>query len=131
MSEYACRALLELSRNYGKEQLLKIKDIAKNQNIPVPYLIQILQELKRIGLVSSRRGSEGGYELTRSPGKITFGEVIRAIDGPLVPLVCLNTETDSVCIVEINCRFKQIWSRVDRAIGDVVDNITFEEICRN
>ena len=129
MGEYACRALLELSLHHGDVNPMRIRDIAENQNIPVPYLVQIFQQLKRIGLVQSKRGAEGGYTLSRSPDKITFGEVIRAIDGPLVPLVCLNDQADKGCLIEIQCVFKRIWREVEQAMAKVVDNITFQEIC--
>lgn len=80
-SEYALRALLELTLAHGKTTLQR-HEIAARQNIPVEFLEQILLALKRAGLLSSRRGMKGGYGLIKSPDAITLGQVIRILDGP-------------------------------------------------
>lgn len=118
--EYACSAVLELALNYDSEGPVRVQDIAQRQGIPMKFLFQIMQILKRVDIVRSRRGTEGGYVLTRAPGQITVGEVIRAMSGPFVQLSCEET----------NGQFKPIWVDVDRAIGDVLNNITFEELVR-
>ena len=81
-AKYALRALVALCRARPGEPVL-ISDISRSQAIPKKFLEQILLELKRSGLVASRRGRTGGYVLLRAPGEITFGEVLRLIDGPI------------------------------------------------
>lgn len=127
--DYACRALLELALQYPKERPVHVQEIAEKQNIPLQYLVQILILLKQTGLVKSRRGAEGGYFLAKSPDQITLGEVVRAIDGPLMPLKCLDNVVSDFCAFDGNCTFKPIWRDVSDAIAGVVDNITFEDIC--
>ena len=120
--EYACRAVLELSLQFRGNTPVQIQTIAGNQNIPEKYLVQILLQLKGAGLVASIRGREGGYYLTKPPPKITLGEIIREIDGPLLSLGNVDNSTESTRIL------KGIWQKVETSISYIVDNITFEEI---
>ena len=88
-AKYALRALLVLCKAPAETSLM-IGEISKTQAIPKKFLEQILLELKRAGIVSSRRGRLGGYVLLRPADKLTFGEVLRLIDGPIAPLPCLS-----------------------------------------
>jgi Rrf2 family transcriptional regulator, cysteine metabolism repressor len=129
--EYACSAVLELALNYDTELPVRVQDIAQRQGIPMKFLFQIMQILKRVDLVRSRRGTEGGYTLSRPPGKVTVGDVIRAVSGPFVQLSCLDSGNFADdCEKQSPCQFKPIWGEVNRAIGDVLNNITFEELVR-
>jgi Rrf2 family protein len=119
--EYACLAVLDLALHYDSETPVRVQDIAQRQGIPMKFLFQIMQILKRVDVVRSRRGTEGGYSLTRPPSQITLGEVIRSMSGPFVQL----SSVDSA-----NPHFKTIWGEVDTAIGNVLNNITFEELVR-
>jgi Rrf2 family protein len=116
--EYACSAVLELSLNYDGETPVRVQDIAERQDIPMKFLFQIMQILKRVDIVRSRRGTEGGFVLTRPPSQITLGDVVRAMSGPFVQLSRLDSE------------FKPIWADLDRAIAGVLNNITFEDLVR-
>ena len=129
--EYACAAVLELALNYDTEAPVRVQDIAQRQAIPMKFLFQIMQILKRVDLVRSRRGTEGGYSLSRPPGQITVGDVIRSTSGPFVQLSCLESGNFADnCEKQSACQFKPIWAEVDRAIGNVLNNITFEELVR-
>src|SRR5262245_40194271 len=129
--EYACAAVLELALNYDSESPVRVQDIAERQKIPMKFLFQIMQILKRVNIVRSRRGTEGGYSLTRSPAQIRVGDVIRAMSGPFVQLSCLDSGNFSDdCEKQNSCQFKPIWAEVDRAIAGVLNNVTFEELVR-
>ncbi len=93
---------------------MKIADIARRQKIPQKFLELILAGLKQNGFVDSRRGAEGGYLLARKPDAITVGEVIRSIEN----VRSSNRDT---------CRdaFADVWDRVDKAVSDVLDQMTF------
>ena len=129
--EYACSAVLDLALNYDGETPVRVQDIAQRQRIPMKFLFQIMQILKRVDIVRSRRGTEGGYTLSRPPAQITVGDVLRAVSGPFVQLSCQESGnfTDD-CEKLTNCQFKPIWSELDRAIAGVLNNITFEELVR-
>ena len=121
-SDYACRAVQALALHYPNPQPLRIEEIARRQRIPANYLVQILLELKRSGLIQSRRGKTGGYALARTPREITFGDVLRAVQGEVIDLPSL---------AETNCpdEIKQAWLRVKNAAEKAATSITFEQMC--
>ena len=82
--DYAARALLSLALHADHEGPTSVRDIAERTGLPQPYLEQILLALKGAGLVRSKRGVGGGYVLARPPGEITLGEIVSAVDGPIV-----------------------------------------------
>ena len=82
--EYACRAVVELARNEGSGEPLTATVIADRRAIPEKYLVHILLQLKRAGIVRSVRGAYGGYLLARSPDDISLLDVIQAVDGPVL-----------------------------------------------
>lgn len=118
--DYACRALLELALHWPNEESLSIHTISEKQSISMKYLVHILIQLKRMGLVESVRGKQGGYKLLKPPNKISLGEVIREVGGPLLPVVNSATKEESV--------FATIWREVEGAMAKVLDRITFEDI---
>lgn len=128
--DYACRALLELALNFESGRPIHIKEIAENQGIPGKYLVQILVVLKGAGLVRSRRGANGGYLLSKPPSEITLGEVVRIVDGPFLPLKCSSEDSSASCERISACGFHPVWERVRGAIADIVDSLTYEDICR-
>src|SRR6516164_3915383 len=129
--EYACSAVLELALNYDSEAPIRVQDIAQRQSISMKFLFQIMQILKRVDIVRSKRGTEGGYILARHPGQISVGDVIRSVSGPFVQLSCLESGNFSDnCDRESICHFKPIWSDLDRAIASVLNNVTFEDLAR-
>jgi len=120
--EYALHALFDLAMQRTREPV-KIAGIAKRQKIPQKFLELILAGLKQGGFVESRRGAEGGYLLARPADAITVGEVLRFIEGTGKNNAPKQTPQD-------NDPFADMWQRVDRCIGDVVDRTTFSDICR-
>ncbi|HTZ10909.1 MAG TPA: Rrf2 family transcriptional regulator [Candidatus Margulisiibacteriota bacterium] len=124
--DYALKAVLDLALHYNQE-LVTGHDLAQRIDAPVKFLEQVLLDLRKGGFIESRRGNIGGYMLSRTPDKITVGEVVRYIDGPLEPISCVK-EGYSNC-KEINkCVFKKMWQRVSQATSDIIDNVTFEEL---
>ncbi len=128
--DYACRALLELALKHGSGTPVHVRDIAEKQKIPSKYLVQILVMLKGAGFVRSKRGVEGGYLLSRSPSQITLGEVVRLVDGPLLPAKCSTEDDSSTCELIPTCAIHPVWEDVRHAISDIVDNITYEDLCK-
>ncbi len=120
--DYACRALLELSLHWPNKSPVKIQQISENQEIPKRYLVQILIQLKRLELVTSSRGKEGGYNLAKSPENIRLGEVMRAIGGGLLPIADSALRDGSV--------FVGIWKEVEGVMEDILGKVSFADICR-
>lgn len=82
--EYACRVLAQLGRTYGAPELPHIEELAKAEDVPANYLVQILNELRAGGLIVSKRGKQGGYSLSRNSSEISLYDIIRAIDGEVL-----------------------------------------------
>ncbi len=89
--QYALRALFELAKR-GAKTPVKGAEVAQTQAIPPRFLEVILSQLKQSGYVTSRRGASGGYLLAKSPADVTVGDVIRAVQGPVSPVPCVEKE---------------------------------------
>jgi Rrf2 family protein len=128
-AKYALRALVALVKA-PPESSLMISEIARDQKIPKKFLEQILLELKRHGIVMSRRGRLGGYVLLKPAEKITFGEVLRLIDGPIAPLPCLSKiayRRCSDCANEGTCEIRHVFHRVTLATREVLDHTSLAD----
>src|ERR1041385_1029091 len=135
-SEYALRALIELTAQYGKD-LVQRHDIARRQHIPVEFLEQILLALKNAGFLASRRGVSGGYSLIKPPQEITLGQVIRLLDGPLAPIGCVSKTAYQKCHDcpytdrrEQPCPIQDVMLNVRNAIADILDNYTLSDFAK-
>ncbi len=124
--DYGIRALIELAHHYGEERLTQSADIAARQNIPESYLEQLLATLRRAGFVRSVRGPQGGHALARPPDEIKVSEVIRALEGEIVPVECL--EAASECSRAGGCAQREMWEEVQKAIMSVLDRVTIGEL---
>ena len=82
--EYACRAAVCLAKHYDGSTVVKLEDIAQREDISSSFLVQILNELKRSNIVTSKRGKAGGYVLARPPANVTLQEVVQAVEPALL-----------------------------------------------
>ena len=96
-AKYALRAALMLAERFEAAVPLAVSEIAERERIPQKFLEAILVELRDAGIVDSRRGRYGGYSLRRPPAEVSFGEVIRAIDGPLALIPCASRTQFKPC----------------------------------
>lgn len=129
--EYAILAMLDLAQAYDSESVRTLEEISQDKSVPHPFLVQILLELKRSGLVDSRRGAGGGYRLSRPPQEISVGDVVRVIDGPLLPFRCSENDhpkSDSRCAHQGHCVLTSVWDEVRLAIETVINNISLQEL---
>jgi len=128
-AKYALRALAALAQAHPEEPMM-ISEIAQQQSIPKKFLEQILLDLKRSGMVESRRGKQGGYLLLKSAGEISFGEVLRLVDGPIAPLPCLSQTAYRKCEDcdgEHLCEIRHVFARVADATREVLFNTTIAD----
>ncbi|ODR98124.1 Rrf2 family transcriptional regulator [Methyloceanibacter methanicus] len=126
-ARYALRALVALAR---ADDSMMIAEIADQQQIPRKFLEQILLDLKHQGIVASRRGRFGGYDLLMPPDQITFGRVLRIVDGPIAPLPCLSRmayKRCADCKTEATCEIRRVFARVAESARDVLDRVTIAE----
>jgi Rrf2 family protein len=126
-AKYALRALVALARQGNS---MMIGEIASRERIPRKFLEQILLELKRHGIVMSRRGKLGGYDLLMAADQITYGQVLRIIDGPIAPLPCLSRiayRRCADCRTEDECEIRRVFARVATSAREVLDRTTIAD----
>ena len=129
-AKYALRALSALAQADPAEPMMMISDIAEQQNIPKKFLEQILLDLKHQGIVTSRRGKQGGYLLLKPADTITFGEVLRIVDGPIAPLPCLSLTAYRKCEDcegEETCEIRHVFAKVAEATRRVLFSTTIAD----
>jgi Rrf2 family protein len=127
--EYATQAVLHLSLHYP--EVVTIHEIAQRHHIPLKYLEQILLELKRGGVLESRRGVHGGYTLARGPESISVGDVLRIVDGEgFTESSCTHAEArlGAMCVEGENCGLKQMWKEVQGAVEKILFATSFEDV---
>jgi Rrf2 family transcriptional regulator, cysteine metabolism repressor len=126
---YGLRAMTELARSYRQERLLSISEIARNEDLPLAYLEQLVGELRRAGLVAGTRGVRGGYRLARAPQSIAVGEVYRVLEGEVAPVDCTAAGYHpGTCTRESACLSRDLWARVQKAILAVLDSTTLDDL---
>ncbi|MFN3605391.1 MAG: RrF2 family transcriptional regulator [Leptonema sp. (in: bacteria)] len=109
---YGIKIMLELAKNYNKDLYIKSKEISEKQNIPIKYLEQIINNLKKCGLVDSIRGAEGGYKIARNPESITIYEILQCLEGNLS---ILDPHSDL-----IKGDSGQFWKEIDKQIQSML-----------
>lgn len=127
--EYGVRAMFDLTLNYGTGPI-PLKEIARRQLISETYLEQLMGALRKAGLVSSKRGAQGGYELSHPPEQITIGQIIRVLEGPITPLDCLDTDSGNgpYCGQPKQCVLRNLWKELQDSMKRVLDNTTLEDL---
>jgi Rrf2 family protein len=128
-SRYALKALIRLARA-PKGESVPARDIARTEGIPHAFLEQIMLDLKRMKLVDSRRGKDGGYLLAVSPAQITLADILRMIDGPVAPLSCLSKTAYrrcEDCVDEQTCALRHIFIETHGAMLAVLERRTLAD----
>lgn len=129
--EYGVRAMVALAHYHGNKPVA-LTTIAKDSHVPAPYLEQLIAPLRRAGLVESRRGAQGGYQLARPPAEIRVGEIYRIMEGPVAPMDCVSEdETDQTCPLIPNCETRPVWVAVRDSIVGAIDSITLADLLRD
>jgi Rrf2 family protein len=119
--EYACRAMTQLAKYHDGRTLTRLEDLAQREAVSANFLVQILNDLRRAGLIESRRGKAGGYLLARSADQITLRQVVDAVDPSL--LQCSVTrEGDSGQSV------RRAWEQVSTGLQQSLGEITLESL---
>ncbi|MBE7465863.1 MAG: Rrf2 family transcriptional regulator [Planctomycetes bacterium] len=129
-AKYAVKALLYLARRHGKDPVL-IGDLAVEERIPKKFLESILLELKNHGLLQSKKGKGGGYQLSKNPDLIALGEVIRIADGPIAPLSCVSQSSYQRCEEcpdEATCGLRIVMKDVRDATARIVDGVSLKDM---
>jgi Rrf2 family protein len=131
-SKYGLKALLILAEHAGEGPML-VTDLAEHERIPKKFLEAILLDLKRHGLLQSKKGRGGGYFLRREPGEITVGQVVRLLDGPLALVPCASQTAYMPCddcVDEELCGIRLAMKEVRDATARILDHTTLASLNR-
>lgn len=128
-SEYACLALIDLAKHYDNGYV-KIIDISERWSIPRKFLEQILISLKTAGYVKSKKGSEGGYKLTKAPSQIFLAEIIRLLDGPLAPVDSASKYFYENTPVEQHRKLLHVFIDIRNYIALKLEKTSFADLIR-
>ena len=121
--------MVQLGRHYGQGPA-SLSEIATAEDLPRAYLEQLAFVLRDAGLVASTRGAHGGYELTRAPHDIPMSEILRALEGPLAPMICATDAPDhaDICGRTSSCTVNFLWLKVRDAVAGALDGMTLAEL---
>lgn len=122
---YGLRAMLELARCHGEPPVL-MSVLAERESLSRKYLHALLTILKEAGLVRSVRGAGGGFLLTRVPAKIRLSEILRALEGSLSLVDCV--EDEGACDRAESCTARRVWEELSRTIESVLEKVTLEDL---
>ena len=125
--DYGVRALVELALNFEKRQV-QTAEIAYKQGIPEAYLDQLMTTLHKCGLVTSRRGPQGGHSLALKPSDINLSMVMVTLDANSSPLDCLSHPLD--CVFSDSCAQQEVWKSVEDAVQNLLSNITLADLAQ-
>jgi Rrf2 family protein len=126
--DYASRALLSLALRVDEPAPTSVRDIAERTGLPQPYLEQILLALKGAGLVRSKRGVGGGYVLARPASEITLGQIVSAVDGPIMVGDFGAPHQNGACDHEGQCVLLSVWAEVGEHMRHHLDSFTLEDM---
>ena len=129
-AKYGLRAVTALAK-YPATGPVLIADLAAREQIPRKFLELILLDLKRKGILQSKKGKGGGYNLSRAPSLISVGEIIRALDGPIALLPCVSQtayQRCEECVDEYTCGIRHVMKEVRDATAGILDATTLEDL---
>ncbi len=130
--EYGVRLMVDLARHYGEQpRSLNEISLAEGLQLKAQYLEQLVRSLREAGLVESTRGAHGGYRLSRAPEELRMGEIVRALEGPIAPMICATEgDMEVICDRLDGCSTKYLWARVRDAITTTLDSISLADLVR-
>ncbi len=129
-STYGLRAMLNIALE-SNGAATSITGISRREGISVSYLEQLLNKLRRDGLIDSIRGPKGGYVLSKDASMITVADVVKTLEGGIYPVHCVGSPKNgqSVCKKNKGCVPKIVWQRLAKAINDCLESITLADLC--
>ncbi len=127
-SEYGVRLMVDLARRFGQGPV-SLTEVARDEGLSQTFMEQVIIPLRKAGLVRSRQGVRGGYELSRAPGEIRMGEVLRVLEGSLAPMFCVTDATErDICAFEDSCGTRVLWARVRDGINEALDRTLLSDL---
>jgi len=126
-TRYGTRAVLDIAM-YEKNGPVTLNEIAKRQDVSKKYVGHIVNQLLTAGILDSVRGPQGGYMLARPSKEIRLGEIIRALNGSMAPVRCV--EKPAFCERSKKCATREIWITIKERVDDVIDGVTLADLVK-
>jgi Rrf2 family transcriptional regulator, iron-sulfur cluster assembly transcription factor len=129
-SRYGLRALFDIAYNSGNMPA-QIQDISRRQQISPRYLEQIFQSLKKGGILTSKRGPQGGYMLAKNPEDITISAILQATEGDLMLVECKGSKRKpkDACEFDGGCVTQTVWQEASAKMNELFSSITLKTLC--
>jgi len=124
---YAVTAMFDLA-THGDGKPITAAEISERQGISLSYLEQLLQKLRRFGLVKTVRGPAGGYVLAKRPFQVSIGDIIRATEGPVALASCVPSASN--CQKSGCCSTRSLWGKLSTKVSKVLDSTSLADLCR-
>ena len=125
-ADYAVRAAAELAAAEGEQAPMKGEELARRQSIPKNFLENILTELRRAGIVRTRRGADGGYQLARPAAEITVADVLRAVEGPLAAVQ--GSRPEQLAYEGAASSLPDVWVALRASLRSVLEHVTLADL---
>lgn len=119
--------MTDLAQTWG-EGPVSLSKIAIRSNLSYGYLEQLILALRRHGLVKAHRGARGGYILSRAPDRISFREIIQALDGELAPVACVSDQARGICPTSRSCQSKKVWKKIKKSLLETLGSVKLKEV---
>ena len=130
-STYGIRAMFELALHYRRGPV-SAAYISEKEHISVPYLEQLLSRLRQKGLVKSVRGPKGGYVLAKKPKEISMSDIVRVLDGNIMPVHCVSGKSSDIdCSIVDRCVTKNVWKKLKDTVDDMLAGVTLKDLCND
>lgn len=124
---YALRAMVDLAIHSSEDPVPR-QSISDRQDISADYVAQLFRQLREAGLVDAVKGPGGGYRLALDPGRITAGDVVRAVEGPVAVVHCALADDDELCVRVDHCASHTLWVRLSSTITRFLDSVTLQDL---
>jgi Rrf2 family protein len=125
--QYGVRAMYEIAKAHSVGPVT-IREISEKQDVSISYLEQILNKLRKSGIIRSRKGPGGGYMLSRGPEKVSIGEILKELEGPIAITSCLDPSAG--CIRIDSCVTHLLWKSLGENIERFLDSMTLEDLLK-
>ncbi len=126
---YGLEAIVDLAM-HSSQGHVNLRSIAERCGISETYILQIFLVLRRVGIVDSIRGAQGGYRLARDPAEITVGDVLSALEGPLAPVACIIKGNENLCNHYQQCATRGVWESIMNILSEVTAAISIEDLVK-
>ena len=125
--QHGLRAMATLAEQHGRGPV-PLSRIAEELGVSLDYLEQVVPSLRTSGLIRSTRGAKGGYDLARPPAEITVGDVLRALNGAILPVRCVREDSVQPCPRSPSCAARTVWTIVHSRVLETLDSLTLADL---